>query len=154
MRLSGIVSLPVQLAPVGSNTLARPGTYVIANRRVGLTRREVSADVCANSTLSANQKCRQTVTRVLERPRGLHVSIRSPHRSEGRSLPGMIRRLRIWVSIRSPHRSEGRYVSPMQRRPRSNVFQSAPPTEVRGDMYHRCREGPGRTCFNPLPPPK
>ena len=41
----------------------------------------------------------------------LCVSIRSPHRSEGRSLQYSNRTIvTFYVSIRSPHRSEGRWV--------------------------------------------
>ena len=79
------------------------------------------------------------------------------------------------VSIRSPHRSEGRLVDRRRNGATVHTFQSAPPTGVRGDF-----RGPGtRTyvdyvsirsphrsegrltkrfncfrCFNPLPPPE
>ena len=36
------------------------------------------------------------------------VSIRSPHRSEGRCQPPIVYCFFLFVSIRSPHRSEGR----------------------------------------------
>ena len=87
------------------------------------------------------------------------VSIRSPHRSEGRfysvqvfvvdtkqfqsAPPTEVRGdTLVWrrvalveVSIRSPHRSEGRYKkTPTAAKPYT-VFQSAPPTEVRGDTH-------------------
>ena len=39
------------------------------------------------------------------------------------------------VSIRSPHRSEGRYVKTRVVVSNSIVFQSAPLTGVRGDRY-------------------
>ena len=84
------------------------------------------------------------------------VSIRSPHRSEGRSAEAVLAGAGFWlVSIRSPHRSEGRSASRVYivstgvsiRSPhrsegrswmqdvddRGRAFQSAPPTEVRGD---------------------
>ena len=76
--------------------------------------------------------------RLLQASRGLPdlvVSIRSPHRSEGRSIcfrrqPGHLAN----VSIRSPHRSEGRFLSPPASRTPASWFQSAPPTGVRGDQ--------------------
>ena len=104
------------------------------------------------------------------------VSIRSPHRSEGRSgnyrpragrhasfnpLPSPKRGEILArsseapprpVSIRSPHRSEGRSEAGID----SDVayeFQSAPLTEARGDP--RCfRVLPACLSFNPLPSPK
>ena len=58
------------------------------------------------------------------------VSIRSPHRSEGRSPVDLKDAHGLSdVSIRSPHRSEGRWTVSAIR----GLFQSAPPTEVRGD---------------------
>ena len=39
------------------------------------------------------------------------------------------------VSIRSPHRSEGRLKRDAMGLPKHHMFQSAPPTEVRGDMH-------------------
>ena len=68
---------------------------------------------------------------------GHEVSIRSPHRSEGRSQAagGLLRR-RLRVSIRSPHRSEGR--SPSRASIATSIhsaFQSAPLTEARGDRF-------------------
>ena len=68
----------------------------------------------------------------------MNVSIRSPHRSEGRygfSLSFCSQAaVSTHVSIRSPHRSEGR--SPCLRRTTcpGSRFQSAPPTGVRGDL--------------------
>ena len=87
---------------------------------------------------------------------GMHVSIRSPHRSKGRLLPA--RGIGQWpqVSIRSPHRSKGRpgqgvrlcegvrvsIRSPHRSKGRRSQvepqgvrrkFQSAPLTEARGD---------------------
>ena len=38
------------------------------------------------------------------------------------------------VSIRSPHRSEGRFLIPVLLVVLMMPFQSAPPTEVRGDL--------------------
>ncbi len=40
-----------------------------------------------------------------------HVSIRSPHRSEGRLGSKLYQVTSIQVSIRSPHRSEGRHIA-------------------------------------------
>ncbi len=61
------------------------------------------------------------------------VSIRSPHRSEGRlSLSGSISLL-FFVSIRSPHRSEGRHNRILSKK-LTTMFQSAPLTEARGDF--------------------
>ena len=62
------------------------------------------------------------------------VSIRSPHRSKGRRLGCCVVRRRRIVSIRSPHRSKGRL--PPESEPfHSELFQSAPLTEARGDRY-------------------
>ena len=82
------------------------------------------------------------------------------------------------VSIRSPHRSEGRCAEEQRARFHCALFQSAPPTEVRGDKnwqlrseirntvsirsphrsegrYERATQvGELKKCFNPLPPPK
>ena len=60
------------------------------------------------------------------------VSIRSPHRSEGRLTVSPNRTSICSVSIRSPHRSEGRQPDSL---PNDTVywFQSAPLTEARGD---------------------
>ncbi len=80
------------------------------------------------------------------------VSIRSPHRSEGRPVMLIVSPLFPFVSIRSPHRSEGRpnsdfFISPL------GEFQSAPLTEARGDRIPGL--APVRTAgFNPLPSPK
>ena len=49
VRVSGIVSLFVQLVSVGSSALARPGTLAIANLRAELTHREVSPGAGGNS---------------------------------------------------------------------------------------------------------
>ena len=58
------------------------------------------------------------------------------------------------VSIRSPHRGEGRFPYSLSMSRRKSSFQSAPPTEARGDntMSQHPRKGP--TGFNPLPPPR
>ena len=67
------------------------------------------------------------------------VSIRSPHRSEGRratSSGSEVGRTGLVVSIRSPHRSEGRPSPDFLRRKsqaEAVVFQSAPLTGARGD---------------------
>ena len=65
----------------------------------------------------------------------LGVSIRSPHRSEGRSEIGRREGCRPRVSIRSPHRSEGRSrtLGVARQSTSSPPFQSAPLTEARGD---------------------
>ena len=54
------------------------------------------------------------------------------------------------VSIRSPHRSEGRSGCPKRRR-RRKEFQSAPPTEVRGDVAIGEDQG-NITRFQSAPP--
>ena len=60
----------------------------------------------------------------------VEVSIRSPHRSEGRSGGRRHQYANATVSIRSPHRSEGRYTS------------------------SRSSRGAWSICFNPLPSPE
>ncbi len=107
----------------------------------------------------------------------LQVSIRSPHRSEGRSLLVRSNHRAYQVSIRSPHRSEGRWchdlrvlrlgirgfnplpspkrgeIETLQVGIRCGGFQSAPLTEARGDpSIVSCLPCP--ICFNPLPSPK
>ena len=83
---------------------------------------------------------------------GFFVSIRSPHRSEGRhSIMEDTDNTEV-VSIRSPHRSEGRpMVSGIVRS--RNGFQSAPLTEARGDAC-KMEQPEYMKCFNPLPSPK
>ena len=61
------------------------------------------------------------------------VSIRSPHRSEGRFVHDAENAGADRVSIRSPHRSEGRCEKANRTNP-AGMFQSAPLTEVRGDV--------------------
>ena len=61
------------------------------------------------------------------------VSIRSPHRSEGRSPDIDDPTTHVAVSIRSPHRSEGRSSRSRQTSLSTRLFQSAPLTEARGD---------------------
>ena len=83
------------------------------------------------------------------------VSIRSPHRSEGRSgsATGRVLEVVTVVSIRSPHRSEGR-CSPWNSLASSMAsFQSAPLTEARGDG-DQGGKGYHAVSFNPLPSPK
>ena len=81
------------------------------------------------------------------------VSIRSPHRSEGRSNAIAELEESVYaVSIRSPHRSEGRFQRSVCKVLRLQ-FQSAPPTEVRGDPTSDQNRAHSRR-FNPLPPPK
>ncbi len=60
------------------------------------------------------------------------------------------------VSIRSPHRSEGRYLDRVDSEiRRAEAFQSAPLTEARGDLEClRIRRRSTSTSFNPLPSPK
>ncbi len=106
------------------------------------------------------------------------VSIRSPHRSKGRSatkgrmgllplrfnpLPspkqGEMRRQfdqRQFdrVSIRSPHRSKGRFTMVLGPPERGLKFQSAPLTEARGDTSRSTLIAISTTRFNPLPSPK
>ena len=112
-----------------------------------------------------------------ELTQAIRVSIRSPHRSEGRYHHRRQLSVKKRVSIRSPHRSEGRFISrgrkirrrkgfnPLPSPKRGEMiagivrasktleFQSAPLTEARGD-------GPGggpdsiAQGFNPLPSPK
>ena len=82
------------------------------------------------------------------------VSIRSPHRSEGRrgqvgTGPGDLGQ----VSIRSPHRSEGRRAA-VEDSADTDAFQSAPPTGVRGDEQSGARRLLRHLRFNPLPPPE
>ncbi len=104
------------------------------------------------------------------------VSIRSPHRSEGRLYRRNCRTRDREVSIRSPHRSEGRQ-SRAAKKTQPAKFQSAPLTEARGDRDeqrdedeedvsirspHRSEGRPttspiqstGVIRFNPLPSPK
>ena len=74
----------------------------------------------------------------------------SPRRGE---MPRQVRLQEAYlVSIRSPHRGEGRLVPPGQTSSTWS-FQSAPLTEARGD-----RLSPGLAhgvvCFNPLPSPR
>ena len=57
------------------------------------------------------------------------------------------------VSIRSPHRSEGRRF-PIKVSRYILKFQSAPPTEVRGDRADKAVFMLTDYSFNPLPPPK
>ena len=57
------------------------------------------------------------------------------------------------VSIRSPHRSEGRPDAVMNHK-LSSKFQSAPPTGVRGDHAGLEKVGVLVNSFNPLPPPE
>ena len=62
------------------------------------------------------------------------VSIRSPHRSEGRSGEVADSVPEALVSIRSPHRSEGRSLAINSVAFAPVLFQSAPLTEARGDL--------------------
>ena len=109
---------------------------------------------------------------------GGSVSIRSPHRGEGR-LADKVRDYERWqVSIRSPHRGEGRCSTSGNSGADPGRFQSAPPTEARGDIpadrvtllyggvsIRSPHRGEGRSWnrsippqighgFNPLPPPR
>ena len=62
-------------------------------------------------------------------------------------------RMHANLSIRSPHRSEGRYMPFCFEKSAILWFQSAPPTGVRGD-WRRSIDAPIYQSFNPLPPPK
>ena len=78
----------------------------------------------------------------------------SPKRGEidDRSRAGQHAR---YVSIRSPHRSEGRSASTRAIRLASGEFQSAPLTEARGDLRASWNYSfPFTRSFNPLPSPK
>ena len=81
------------------------------------------------------------------------VSIRSPHRSEGRL--GVSRvdtdHLRFQSAPPTEVRGDGVPVDPGAL---LETFQSAPPTEVRGDLGQRRCRNPRYDRFNPLPPPK
>ena len=81
-----------------------------------------------------------------------HVSIRSPHRSEGRcSLLGLTG-LDSVVSIRSPHRSEGRCSIPPGAGIGGKVSIRSPHRSEGRSRTSTLRD-PGRS-FNPLPSPK
>ena len=81
------------------------------------------------------------------------VSIRSPHRSEGRSVRDTKPARRRFVSIRSPHRSEGRYF--LARFAGALLIVSIrSPHRSEGRSIAGILEAPGSPCFNPLPSPK
>ncbi len=81
------------------------------------------------------------------------VSIRSPHRSEGRLTTVEGERTALLVSIRSPHRSEGRLTAtPNNGRLDDVSIRSPHRSEGRPGNQAGCPEA--HNCFNPLPSPK
>ncbi len=85
-------------------------------------------------------------------PGGSSFNPRPPPKSGAMSFVERIERLEE-VSIRAPLRRAGRLPPADVNVYKQSLFQSAPPSEERGDRARTCR--PCRRCgFNPRPPPK